>query len=174
MTFLRNSLIALFAAFTLAACGTFGDEEPEQYTASEIEEAEDAELNATAIEEDEPEVSEEIVALVIELRQSANQEELETNIGSALVNGFTEEEVAQAIGIATFRTPRRRVLLSVTYVRFRAASRTPANDLDEVYEYWSTPPRLRDVEEVEEEEAEEEAEPVRRRRRGFFSWIPGL
>lgn len=174
MTILRNALILIFSAALLVACGTIPDEEQEQLTSSEIEAAEEAELNATAIDE-EAEVSEEVVNLVINLREATNQADLESRIGSALVEGYSDQEMAQALGIATFRSPRKRVLLSVAYVRFRAASSSAPEPLDETYEYWSTPPRERDLEEVAELEEEEEEEQLRRpRRRGLFSWIPGL
>ncbi len=175
MTFLRNSLLILFAAAALAACGTVRDDEVDELTSSEIEEAEEAEVNAESIEEEEPNVTEEVIELIRNIRGSTDQAEMEGQISNALVEGFTEADIAQALGIATFRTPRKRVLLSVAYVRFRAASSMPANELDEIYEYWSTPPRLRNIDETAA--VEEEQEPVqlqRPRRRGPFSWIPGF
>lgn len=175
MIFFRNSLIVLLTAFALVACGTIQDDEVEELTSSEIEEAEEAEINAEGVQEEDPEVSEEVVDLFASIRQSNSQEEMETTIANALVDGLTEADVAQAMGIATFRTPRKRVLISVAYVRFRTAASTPEAEIDEIYEYWSTPPRQRHPDENAEEEAEpEQLQRPGSRRRGLFSWIPGL
>lgn len=170
----RNSLIVLLTSLALVACGTIQDDEVDELTSSEIEEAEEAEINAAGVQEEDPEVTEEVVNLFVAIRQSNSQEELETTLANALVEGMTEADIAQAMGIATFRTPRKRVLISVAYVRFRTAASTPEAEIDEIYEYWSTPPRLRHPDEIAEEEEAEPEQLQRPRGRGLFSWIPGF
>lgn len=169
---LRNLLLLTFAALLLTACGTTGntDDLPEAQTPEEAEEQESIE-RADEIADDEAEVSEDVLELAVAFRDSSSDDQVMGLINDAQANGFSDLEIAQALGIATFRAPRKRVMLSVTYVHFRTASATPANELNEVYDYWSTPPWERNRVEEEEEEPEQLTRP---RSRSWLDWIPGI
>lgn len=193
---LRFAFIALFFGLTLAACGrTVQEEAPESVTAA----AEDED----AITDDEDfEVEGEFTYLrdlILEVRRSPNQATLESVVAQARADGYSDHEIASAMGVAYLITPGRRVMISVVFVRFKAGSAVPADELDAAYEYALTPPRLRETMNVDETEGEpeegvlfeqapeeeaatedasdeddatdEEEEP---RQTGWRRWIPGL
>jgi len=110
------------------------------------------------------------------LARADNDADATNRINEVRAAGYSDLQIAEALGMASLRRPGKRVMLSVAYVHFRQGSSADHSALDEALEYGRTPPAVREAEaqaeiEEEEEEAEEEAP---RRRRGIFSWIPGL
>jgi hypothetical protein len=179
---LRFALLAVFFGLTLTACGrTVQEDAPESVTSAvEEERAEDEE----AVEDEEGEFSH-LVDLMRTFRRSTNQTEMDAAVVQGRADGYSDEDIASAMGLAHLWTPARRVLVSVSYIRFKSQSATPSDVLNANYEYASTPPWLRNVEEESEEEEVEEtpsdeesddeaAEEEEPRRRGWFSWVPGL
>jgi len=136
--------------------------------------------------------------LILEVRRSPNQATLETVVAQARADGYSDQDIASAMGVAYLITPGRRVMISVVFVRFKAGSAVPADELDAIYEYAATPPRLREtgaddeaMSEPEEgvlfeqapeaadaaENADEDAsvdEEEEPRQTGWRRWIPGL
>lgn len=114
----------------------------------------------------------------------SNQAEVAGTINDARRGGQTDLEIAETLGHAYLRAPRRRVMFSVTYIHFREGSAAESAALDAAYELGRTPPAERAEEEAaaaaptpvepepEEEEAEEEDEEPRQR--GWRRWVPGL
>ena len=123
-------------------------------------------------------------------------------VAQGRADGYSDLDIASAMGLAHFWTRPKRVLISVSYVRFKGQSSEPAEDLDAAFEYASTAPWVRRAEaaeaeaealasqevaneefvESDEEEAVEdvveseegEAEDEEPRRRRWLDWIPGL
>lgn len=192
---LRLAFVALFFGLTLAACGrTVQEEAPESVTSA-------AEDEDAISDDEEVEVEGEFTHLsdlILQIRRSSNQAELESVVAQARTDGYSDQEIASAMGMAYLITPGRRVLISVVFVRFKAGSAEPASELDAAYEYAATPPRLRETMNVDEtggepeegvlfeqapdeaatenasdedEATDEEEEP---RQTGWRRWIPGL
>jgi hypothetical protein len=185
---LRLSLLALFFGLTLAACGRTVQEEASESVTSAVEEEQAAEAAEDAEVEGE---FAHLTDLVRSIRQSVGQAEMDATIAQARADGYSDNDIASAMGLAHLLTPGKRVLISVVFVRFKGGSAVPASSLDAAYEYASTPPRLREEEEeeataeeasasedeasdAEEDEDAADAEDEQPRRRGWFSWIPGL
>lgn len=191
---LRLAFLALFFGLTLTACGrTVQEEAPESVMSA-------AEDEDGVADDEEVEVEGEFVYLtdlILEFRRSTNQAEMDSAVTQARADGYTDQEIANAMGVAYLITPRRRVLLSVVFVRFKASSAVPASELDAAYEYAATPPRLREEETVEEpaaeegvlfqettetvtedesadEETAEEEEDEEPRQTGWRRWVPGF
>ena len=169
---LRVIMIAALVGVSLSGCGRFSRQEAPAETPAPV-----------VVAEPEP-VLVDLDEVMRSIRHSNNQAEIESAINDARMGGFGDTQVAEAIGMAWLRAPGKRVMISVTFVRFKNASLIDASQLDAAYEYGRTPPAQREAEalaeaaEEEEEEAEEEEseeeEVEPRRRRGWFSWIPGL
>jgi len=183
---LRLAFLALFFGLTLTACGrTVQEDAPESVTSAVEEERAEGE---EAIEDEDGEFSH-LVDLMRTFRRSSSQTEMDAAVAQGRADGYSDEDIASAMGLAHLWTPARRVLVSVSYIRFKSQSAISSDVLNANYEYASTPPWLRNVEEEAEEEVAEEtssiaesdeesdeeaAEEEEPRRRGWFSWVPGL
>lgn len=190
-TALRLALITVFFGLTLAACGrTVQEDAPDSVADAVDEEALDAQDDEDV--EVEPEFAY-LRDLVIAFRRCRDQACLDAAVTQARADGYSDHDVASAMGVTYLYSPGRRILISVVYVRFKHESAVPPGELDAAYEYASTPPRLREQEAeeanaaeapAEDESSDEDAssddedaddeEEAPRRRRGWFSWIPGL
>lgn len=192
---LRLAFIALFFGLTLAACGrTVQEEAPESVTAA-------AEDEDAVTDDEDIEVEGEFTHLrdlILEIRRAPNQATLESVVAQARADGYSDHDIASAMGVAYLITPGRRVLISVVFVRFKAGSAVPASELDAAYEYALTPPRLRETMNMDETEGEPEEgvlfqqpsdedasdedstddeatdEEEAPRQTGWRRWIPGL
>lgn len=150
---LRLAFIALFFGLTLAACGrTVQEEAPESVTAA-------AEDEDAVLDDEDIEVEGEFTHLrdlILEIRRAPNQATLESVVAQARADGYSDHDIASAMGVAYLISPGRRVLISVVFVRFKAGSAVPASELDAAYEYALTPPRLRETMNMDETEGEPE------------------
>jgi len=197
---LRLSLIALFFATALAACGrTIQEDAPDSVTDAVEEEGFEANSDETSDLEGEFTY---LTDLLQTFRACTTQSCLDDAVTQARVDGYSDQDIASGLGLMYLVSPGRRVLTSVVFVRFKHESALTPEELDAAYEYASTPPRLREeqtqeanaaeaptIEPVTTEESGDETasddatgddeqtsdeEDKPRRRRGWFSWIPGL
>ncbi len=134
------------------------------------------------------------------VRHSSNQSGIETAISDARISGFSDVQIAEAMGMAWLRAPRKRTMISVTFVRFKHESLSSNTELGDAYKYGRTPPAVREAEaaeaatraaataaalageeeEQQEDEEELETEEVQdggdedKPRSRWIRWIPGL
>jgi|GEM_PF-1904086 len=151
---LRVFFFGLIFTFILAGCGrTIQEEAPE--AVNEATESEEDSSDET-IEDEEAEFAH-LLDLSREMRYAVGQAGMDEVVQQAQADGYSDIDISQAMGLAYFWTPGKRVLMSVTFVRFKGESATPASELDEAFEYASTAPWVRraEAEEAAEMAAEE-------------------
>jgi len=191
----RLALIALFFGLTLAACGRTVQEDTPDSVADAIDEEEFGAVDSA----DEIEVEGEFVhlaELIRAIRRASDRESIESTLTQARLDGYSDVDIASAMGVNHFLSPGRRVLLAIEFVRFKGESSVPPEELDAAYEYASTPPRLREqmaaeanaaespaadetvtteaVDDAASDDEETGTEDEAPRQRGWRRWIPGL
>lgn len=165
---LRLTILALMLGLALTSCGrTVQEDQPEAVT-SEIERQHDQAMGSAQ--------NSELHSVMVTFRDSETQADVESAVAGARGTGYTDEQIAEAMGMAWLRAPQKRVLYSVVFVRFKNDSTTAHATLDTAYEMGRTPPAVREAEANQaddDDESEDEVEEPRERR-GWFSWVPGL
>jgi len=182
----RSASLVLFLGVSLSACGGGA--------AVERESAAMAATPNVAISDSE--------VLRLTFMETNNQADITRVINDARRGGMTDPDIANSLGEAYHRAPRRRVMFSVNFIHFREGSTSEASVLDAAYEEGRTSPaeraaeeariaqaaaaaaaaeeaaqeeearRAREASRTEEPEAEDEEEEPRQR--GWRRWIPGL